>query len=86
MTGRETPRFSAGAAIGSHNEGMTRHTAVSRVLLVLVFATAGGLFGKAVAEAAQSREWWPWLVAALVWLLLSGLIAVAVSNHFDDDR
>ena len=59
---------------------MTRQTAIARVLLVLVFAPAGGLFGKAVAEAAQSREWWPWLVAALVWLVLSGLIAMAVSN------
>lgn len=59
---------------------MTRQTAIARVLLVLVFAPAGGLFGKAVAEAAQSRDWWPWLVAALVWLVLSGLIAMAVSN------
>ena len=53
---------------------------------MLVFAPAEGLFGKAVAEAAQSREWWPWLVAALVWLVLSGLIAVLVSNHFDEHR
>ena len=45
---------------------MTRETTIARVLLVLVFAPAGGLFGKAVAEAAQSRAWWPWLVAALV--------------------
>ena len=59
---------------------MTRETAIARVLLVLVFAPAGGLFGKAVAEAAQGRDWWPWLVAALVWLVLSGLIAMAVSN------
>ena len=86
MSGRETPRFSAGAAIASHNEEMTRETTIARVLLVLVFAPAGGLFGKAVAEAAQSREWWPWLVAALVWLVLSGLIAVLVSNHFDEHR
>ena len=86
MTGRETPRFSAGAAFGSHNEEMTRETTIARVLLVLVFAPAGGLFGKAVAEAAQSREWWPWLVAALVWLVLSGLVSVAVSNHFDEHR
>jgi hypothetical protein len=86
MTGRETPGFAAGPTFGSHNEGMTRETTIARVLLVLVFAPAGGLFGKAVAEAAQSREWWPWLVAALVWLVLSGLISVVVSNHFDEHR
>jgi len=59
---------------------MTRETSIARMLLVLVLAPAGGLFGKAVAEAAQSREWWPWLVAALVWLVLSGLISMTVSN------
>ena len=59
---------------------MTRETTIARVLLVLVFAPAGGLFGKAVAEAAQSRAWWPWLVAALVWLVLSGLLSMAVLN------
>ena len=53
---------------------------------MLVLAPAGGLFGKAVAEAAQARPWWPWLVAALVWLVLSGLIAMAVSNHLDEHR
>ena len=59
---------------------MTRETTIARVLLVLVFAPAGGLFGKAVAEAAQGRAWWPWLVAALVWLVLSGLLSMAVLN------
>ncbi|TDO55130.1 hypothetical protein EV651_11594 [Kribbella sp. VKM Ac-2571] len=47
---------------------------------VLVLAPAGGLFGKAVAEAAQARPWWPWLLAALVWLLLSGAIAAVIST------
>jgi ABC-type Fe3+ transport system permease subunit len=75
---------SAAPAIRFHNEGVTRETTIARVLLVLVFAPAGGLFGKAVAEAAQTREWWPWLVAALVWLVLSGAISLAVSNHVDD--
>lgn len=60
------------------------------MLLVLVFAPAGGLFGKAVAEGAQARPWWPWLVAALAWLLvsgvISGLISTAVSNHADEHR
>ncbi|MEI8410653.1 MULTISPECIES: hypothetical protein [unclassified Kribbella] len=65
---------------------MTRETSIARVLLVLVFAPAGGLFGKAVAEAAQGRSWWPWLLAALVWLALSGLVSVAVTNHFDEHR
>jgi hypothetical protein len=65
---------------------MTRETSIARVLLVLVFAPAGGLFGKAVAEIAQGREWWPWLLAALVWLVLSGLVSVAVTNHFDEHR
>ena len=65
---------------------MTRETSIARVLLVLVFAPAGGLFGKAVAEAAQGRQWWPWLLAALVWLVLSGLVSVAVTNHFDERR
>ena len=55
---------------------------MARVLLVVVFAPAGGLFGEAVAEAAQSGAWWPWLAAALVWLVLSGLISTAVSSHF----
>ncbi|WP_371403416.1 hypothetical protein OHA10_36715 [Kribbella sp. NBC_00662] len=59
---------------------MTRETWIARVLLVLVFAPGGGLFGKAVAEAAQARPWWPWLVAALVWLLVSGAISMAVST------
>ncbi|MGW1345323.1 hypothetical protein ACWCOV_30045 [Kribbella sp. NPDC002412] len=65
---------------------MTRETSIARVLLVLVFAPAGGLFGKAVAEAAQGRQWWPWLLAALVWLVLTGLVSVAVTNHFDEHR
>jgi hypothetical protein len=65
---------------------MTRETSIARVLLVLVFAPAGGLFGKAVAEAAQGRQWWPWLLASLVWLVLSGLVSVAVTNHFDEHR
>ena len=71
---------------GSDNEEMTKETAVARVLLVLVFAPAGGLFGQAVAVAAAGREWWPWLVAALVWLVLSGAVAVAVSSRFDEHR
>lgn len=65
---------------------MTRETSIARVLLVLAFAPAGGLFGKAVAEAAQGREWWPWLIAALVWLVLSGLVSVAVTNHLEEHR
>ncbi len=65
---------------------MTRETAIARVLVVLVFAPAGGLFGKAVAEAGQGRHWWPWLLAALVWLVLFGLGSMAVSNHFDEHR
>jgi hypothetical protein len=65
---------------------MTKETSIARVLLVLVFAPAGGLFGKAVAEAAAGRQWWQWLVAALVWLVLSGLVSMAVSNHFDEHR
>lgn len=59
---------------------------MARVLLVLVFAPAGGLFGEAVAEAAQGREWWPWLVAAPVWLVVSGAISMAVSSRFDEHR
>ena len=65
---------------------MTKETSIARVLLVLVFAPAGGLFGKAVAEAAAGHDWWQWLVAALVWLVLSGVVSVAVSNHFDEHR
>ncbi|WP_329001176.1 hypothetical protein OHA18_42905 [Kribbella sp. NBC_00709] len=69
---------------------MTRETWIARVLLVLVFAPGGGLFGKAVAEAAQARPWWPWLVAALVWLLVTGAIAswisTSVSHHADEHR
>jgi hypothetical protein len=69
---------------------MTRQTRIARVLLVFVFAPGGGLFGKAVAEAAQARPWWPWLVAALVWLLVSGAISgwisAAVSNHSAEHR
>jgi hypothetical protein len=79
-------KVSAGGAVGSDNEEMTRETSIARVLLVFVFAPAGGLFGKAVAEAAQARQWWPWLLAALVWLVLSGLVSVAVTNHFDERR
>ncbi|MFF0341856.1 hypothetical protein [Kribbella sp. NPDC004875] len=65
---------------------MTREPRFARVLLVLVLAPAGGLFGKAVAEAAQARPWWPWLVAALVWLLVSGGISMAVSNRVTEHR
>ena len=65
---------------------MTGETSIARVLVVLVFAPAGGLFGKAVAEAGQGRHWWPWLLAALVWLVLSGLASMAVSNHFAEHR
>jgi hypothetical protein len=65
---------------------MTKETSIARVLLVLVFAPAGGLFGKAVAEAAAGRHWWPWLLAALVWLAVSGLASMAVSSHFDEHR
>ena len=84
--GARNAKVSAGFATGSHNEGMTRETTIARALLVLVFAPAGGLFGKAVADAAQGREWWPWLVAALVWLVVSGLVSMAVSNRFDEHR
>ncbi|GAA1711830.1 hypothetical protein GCM10009745_69930 [Kribbella yunnanensis] len=65
---------------------MTRQTAIARVLMVAVFAPSGGLSGKGVAEAAQGREWWPWMVAALVWLIVSGSISMAVTNHFDEHR
>ncbi|MGW7680687.1 hypothetical protein ACWGID_08120 [Kribbella sp. NPDC054772] len=69
---------------------MTRESRFARVLLVLVLAPAGGLFGKAVAEAAQARPWWPWLVAALVWLLVSGALAgwlsTTLSNHANEHR
>ncbi|WP_344112882.1 hypothetical protein [Kribbella alba] len=65
---------------------MTQQTMIARALMVLVFAPAGGLFGKAVAEAAGGHHWWRWLVAALVWLVLFGLVSVAVSNHFDEHR
>lgn len=63
---------------------MTKGTAVARVLVVLVFAPSGGLFGKAVAEAAAGLPWWPWMLAAVVWLVLSGLASMAVSNRFDE--
>ncbi|TDD14781.1 hypothetical protein E1218_32515 [Kribbella turkmenica] len=65
---------------------MTRETSIARMLLVLVFAPAGGLFGKAVAEAAQGLQWWPWLLAALLWLVVTGLVAVAVMSRFDEHR
>jgi amino acid transporter len=65
---------------------MTRETTIARVLLVFVFAPGGGLFGKAVAAAAQARPWWPWLVAALVWLLVAGAISMAVSNRSASNR
>ena len=57
-----------------------------RALLVLVFAPAGGLFGQAVAMAAAGREWWPWLVASVVWLVVAGLVSMAVSNRLDEHR
>jgi hypothetical protein len=65
---------------------MTKETAIARVLVVLVFAPAGGLFGKAVAAVAAGSDWWPWLGAAVTWLVVVGLGAVAVSNHFDEHR
>lgn len=65
---------------------MTKETSIARVLVVLVFAPAGGLFGKAVAAAAEGASWWPWLAGALVWLIIFGLLAVAVSNRFDEHR
>jgi hypothetical protein len=74
------------AAKGSDNEEMTKETAIARVLVVLVFAPAGGLFGKAVAAAAAGASWWPWLGGAVVWLIVVGLFAVAVSSRFDEHR
>jgi hypothetical protein len=65
---------------------MTRQTAMARVLMVAVFAPSGGLFGEGVAEATHGLAWWPWLVAALVWLIVSGSISVAVSNRLDQRR
>jgi hypothetical protein len=65
---------------------MTKETSIARVLVVLVFAPAGGLFGKAVAEAAAGRQWWPWLIAALLWLIVVGLGAMAVWNRVDEHR
>ncbi|ONI74413.1 hypothetical protein BWI15_13980 [Kribbella sp. ALI-6-A] len=65
---------------------MTKETTVARALLVLVFAPSGGLFGKAVAEAAAGQEWWPWLLVALVWLVVSGTVSVAVFNRLDEHR
>jgi hypothetical protein len=74
------------AAKGSDNEEMTKETSIARVLVVLVFAPAGGLFGKAVAAAAAGASWWPWLAGAVVWLVVLGLLAVAVSNRLDEHR
>ncbi|MEU0091871.1 hypothetical protein [Kribbella sp. NPDC006257] len=65
---------------------MTKETSIARVLVVLVFAPAGGLFGKAVAQVAAGADWWPWLAAAVVWLVVVGLAAVAVSSRFDEHR
>ena len=65
---------------------MTKETSIARVLVVLVFAPAGGLFGKAVAEAAAGRQWWLWLIAALLWLIVVGLGAMAVWNRVDEHR
>ncbi|MEU8222555.1 hypothetical protein [Kribbella sp. NPDC048915] len=65
---------------------MTSQSWLARALLVLVLAPAGGLFGKAVAEAAQVRPWWPWLVASLGWLVLAGGISMAVSHHDTEHR
>ena len=61
---------------------MVKETSIARVLVVLVFAPAGGLFGKAVAEAAAGQHWWPWLIAALVWLIAFGFSAMAVWSRF----
>ena len=65
---------------------MTKETSIARVLMVLVFAPAGGLFGKAVAEVAAGQQSWPWLTAALVWLIVVGLGAMAVWNRFAGHR
>jgi CHASE2 domain-containing sensor protein len=65
---------------------MTKETTVARILMVLVFAPAGGLFGKSVAEAAAGRAWWPPLVAAVAWLVVVGLGAVALWNRVSENR
>ena len=65
---------------------MTKETSIARVLMVLVFAPAGGLFGKSVADAAAGRDWWPWLVAAVGWLGVLGLGALAVWNRVAEHR
>jgi hypothetical protein len=65
---------------------MTKETSIIRVLVVLVFAPAGGLFGKAVAEVAAGRQWWPWIMAALLWLIVVGLAAMAVWNRLAGRR
>jgi hypothetical protein len=65
---------------------MTKETSIARVLMVLVFAPAGGMFGKAIAEVAAGQQWWPWLIAALVWLIVVGLGAMAVWSRFAEHR
>jgi hypothetical protein len=65
---------------------MTKETSITRLLVVLVFAPAGGLFGKGVAEVAAGSLWWPWIVAALLWLIVVGLGAMAVWNRLAGHR
>lgn len=65
---------------------MTKETSIARVLMVLVFAPAGGLFGKSVADAAAGRDWLPWILAAVAWLVAVGLGALAVWNRVGERR
>ena len=65
---------------------MTKETTIARVLMVLVFAPAGGLFGKSVAEAAAGRDWWPWILAAVTWLAVVGLGSLALWNRVSEHR
>lgn len=65
---------------------MTRETSTARMLRVLVFAPAGGLLGKSVADAAAGRDWWPWTVTAVAWLVVAGVAALAVRSRVGEPR
>jgi hypothetical protein len=55
-----------------------REFIVTRALLVLVAAPAGVLLAGATVASEDGDRWWPWLVGAILWLLVSGGASVAV--------
>jgi hypothetical protein len=51
---------------------------VLRLLLVVVAGPTGALLAGAAMALEDGEQWWPWLGGAILWLLGTGAVTVAV--------